>query len=180
MTAAAPWKAGILIASDKGARGERADETGPALEKALAEAGYGVAFVRVLPDEEALLAGAMRECCDGGGIALLLTAGGTGFSPRDRTPEATLAVADRLAPGLAEAMRAESLAVTRRAMLSRGVAAIRGGTLILNLPGSPRGACENLAVVLPVLGHALETLRGGGGECARRSNAPEQGESPHA
>lgn len=160
------YRVAILIASDKAAAGVRADATGPALKAMLEQNGYGTASVTILPDDEETLSSALRQLCDAGEAALVLTSGGTGFSPRDRTPEATLAVAERLAPGLAEAMRAASLAITPRAMLSRGVAAIRGRTLIINLPGSPKGACENLAVVLPALDHGLDVLRGAAEECA--------------
>ena len=167
MSGKGKYRTGIIVASDKASRGERTDETGPALAALLTEAGYEVALTTIVPDERAILSQTLRDLCDKDGVALLLTAGGTGFSPRDCTPEATLDVAERLAPGLAEAMRAAGMAITPRAMLSRGVAVIRGRTLILNLPGSPRGACENLAVVLPALGHGLDILRGADGECAR-------------
>lgn len=160
------YKVVILIASDKAAAGLRADATGPALQAMLERYGYGTAPVTILPDDQETLSAVLRQLCDAGDAALVLTSGGTGFSPRDRTPEATLAVAERLAPGLAEAMRAASLAITPRAMLSRGIAAIRGRTLIINLPGSPKGACENLAVVLPALDHGLDVLRGASEECA--------------
>ncbi len=160
------YRVAIITASDKGSRGERVDESGPALEKMLTGAGYRVVRREIVPDDHLLLAETMRNLCDNGEADLVLTTGGTGFSPRDCTPEATLDIAERLAPGLAEAMRLRSLEKTDRAMLSRGVAVIRGGTLIINLPGSPRGATENLAVVLPVLGHGLDILTGRGGECA--------------
>ncbi len=169
----AQYTAAILIASDKAATGRRADATGPALRALLEDNGYQVAQIIVSQDDELELAGIMRRICDSGEAALLLTAGGTGFSPRDTTPEATLAVAERIAPGLAEAMRAASMHITPRAMLSRGVAAIRGGTLIINLPGSPKSACENLAVVLPALGHGLDILRGAAGECAQAGTEHE-------
>lgn len=162
----AKYRVAILIASDKATAGLRADATGPALQALLERHGYEIASVTILPDDQETLSAALRQLCDAGEAALVLTAGGTGFSPRDHTPEATLAVAERLAPGLAEAMRAVSLAITPRAMLSRGVAAIRGRTLIINLPGSPKGACENLAVVLPSLDHGLDVLRGASEECA--------------
>lgn len=161
------YSAMVLVASDKGSRGEREDATGPALKALLEEYGYVVTKTVIVPDERQELARHMKDMCDGTETALLVTAGGTGFSPRDHTPEATLDVAERMVPGLAEAMRAANVAVTPRAMLSRGVAAIRGKTLIVNLPGSPKGACENLSVILPVLGHGLDILRGNDGECAR-------------
>ncbi|MCD8139398.1 MAG: MOSC domain-containing protein [Planctomycetaceae bacterium] len=160
------YRAAVITASDKGSRGERDDASGPALQRMLEGAGYRVVRREIVPDDHLILAETMRTLCDNGEADLILTTGGTGFSPRDCTPEATLDIAERLAPGLAEAMRLRSLEKTDRAMLSRGVAAIRGGTLIINLPGSPRGATENLAVVMPVLGHALDILTGRDGECA--------------
>jgi molybdenum cofactor synthesis domain len=162
----AKYKVAIVIVSDKASAGRREDTTGPALRAVLDRHGYETASVTILPDDQETLSAALRRLSDGGEAALVLTAGGTGFSPRDRTPEATLAVAERLAPGLAEAMRTAGMAITPRAMLSRGVAAIRGRTLIVNLPGSPKGACENLAVVLPALGHGLDVLLGASEECA--------------
>lgn len=161
----------VLVASDKASLGQRADTTGGAVSRLLEEYGFNVRPPLILPDERAQLAAGMRNLCDEGSVALLCTAGGTGFSPRDCTPEATLDIAERLAPGLAEAMRAASLSITPKAILSRGIVAIRGRTLIVNLPGSPRGACENLTVILPVLGHGLDILRGAAQECA--SPVPE-------
>ncbi|MCD8352367.1 MAG: MOSC domain-containing protein [Planctomycetaceae bacterium] len=160
------YRVAIITASDKGSRGERVDESGPALQRMVEDAGYQVVRREIVPDDHLILAETMRNLCDNGEADLILTTGGTGFSPRDCTPEATLDIAERLAPGLAEAMRLRSLEKTDRAMLSRGVAVIRGATLIINLPGSPRGATENLAVVMPVLGHALDILTGRDGECA--------------
>ena len=161
------YRAVIVTASDKGSRGLREDLSGAKVEELLKEAGFEVAGRRILPDDRAALAEALREICDGGGADLVVTTGGTGFSPRDWTPEATLDVADRRVPGLAELMRAEGLKKTPRAALSRGEAAIRGRVLIINLPGSPKGAAENLSAVLPILDHGLEVLSCRGGDCDR-------------
>ncbi len=150
---------GILTSSDRSSRDERADASGPALVKLVESQGWQVARQLILPDDLRELRQALIEWADEGDLDVILTTGGTGFSPRDVTPEATLSVIERQAPGLAEAMRADSLSKTPHAMLSRAVAGIRGRTLILNLPGSPKGAVENLKVVLPVLAHAVELLR---------------------
>jgi molybdenum cofactor synthesis domain-containing protein len=154
-------RAGILTVSDRSARGEREDLSGPALTQAVLErlGGAVVAEWAVVPDERATIAALLKHWADDLALDLILTTGGTGFAWRDVTPEATRDVIEREAPGLAEAMRAESLRVTGHAMLSRAVAGIRGRTLIVNLPGSPKGAVENLATVLPVLPHAIELLR---------------------
>ncbi|MDR1872619.1 MAG: MogA/MoaB family molybdenum cofactor biosynthesis protein [Deltaproteobacteria bacterium] len=157
----------IITMSDKAAVGQRVDQSGPVLKELCAANGLEVVSLEVLPDEPALLTAKLKDIADNGKADLILTTGGTGFAPRDQTPEATLAAADRLAPGLAEAMRAESLKKTPRAMLTRGVSVIRGGTLILNLPGSPKGARECLEAVLPALGHGLDILTQKAGECAR-------------
>ena len=156
----------ILTASDKGARGEREDKSAAVIRQMLADLGEVVAY-DVVADERQLLAAKMREFCDLTRADLVLTTGGTGFSPRDVTPEATREVIEREVPGLPEAMRAASLKVTPQAMLSRAVAGIRGQTLIVNLPGSPKGVRENLAVILPVLPHGLDILKGKAGECGR-------------
>jgi molybdopterin adenylyltransferase len=150
---------GILTVSDRSSRGERPDASGPALTTVIRDRGWLVSRQGILPDDFQALKGALANWCDSGEVDILLTTGGTGFSPRDVTPEATLAVIERPAPGLAEAMRLEGVKVTPHAMLSRAVAGIRGQTLIVNLPGSPKGAVENLQVVLPVLQHAVELLR---------------------
>ena len=150
---------GILTVSDRSARGERPDASGPALRKVVAAQGWQVVWQEILPDDLAVLRDRLAEWADGGDVDVILTTGGTGFSPRDITPEATQAVIERPAPGLSEAMRADSLRVTPHAMLSRATAGIRGRTLILNLPGSPKGAVENLRIVLPVLPHAVQLLR---------------------
>jgi molybdenum cofactor synthesis domain-containing protein len=155
-----PLRAGILTVSDKGARGEREDTSGAAIRELLGTIGGEVDRYEVVPDEREMIAGRLRAWSDEAGLDLILTTGGTGLGPRDVTPEATLAVIDFPVPGIAEAMRAEGLKHTPMSMLSRAVAGVRGRTLIVNLPGSPRGVRENLRVVLPVLTHAVELLRG--------------------
>lgn len=168
------YTAAVLTISDKGARGARVDTSGPALCEMLEQAGYAVVRRAVLPDERALIAGALKDLA-AEGVALALTTGGTGFSPRDVTPEATLDVIEREAPGLAEAMRAESMKITPRGCLSRGVAGILGRTLIVNLPGSEKAARENLAAVLPALDHGLETLLSeGSADCAAPATPPRR------
>jgi molybdopterin adenylyltransferase len=153
-------RAGILTVSDAGSRGEREDTSGAAIRELLAGIGAEVARYEIVPDEAARIAAALRGWCDAGGIDLILTTGGTGLAARDVTPEATLQVAERFAPGIAEAMRAEGMRHTPKAMLSRAVAVVRGRTLIVNLPGSEKGARESLGAVLPVLPHAVELLQG--------------------
>lgn len=150
----------VLTLSDKGSRGERADTSGPAIEELLGPLGATVRRRAVLPDDVERIAQTLREWADAGDLDLIVTTGGTGLAPRDVTPEATLQVLDRPAPGLAEAMRAEGLRHTPMAMLSRAVAGARGRTLIVNLPGSEKGVRESLTVLLPVLPHAVATLRG--------------------
>lgn len=150
---------GILTLSDRSARGERADSSGPALAALVEAEGWSVTRQAILPDDESAIRAILSEWADSGELNVILTTGGTGFSPRDVTPEATRAVIEREAPGLAEAMRASSLKITPHAMLSRIVTGIRKKTLIINLPGSPKGAVENLQVVMPVLPHALQLLQ---------------------
>lgn len=150
---------GILTLSDRSARGERDDASGPALARLIEAEGWSLVEQGLLPDDESAIRERLISWADGGNVDVILTTGGTGFSPRDVTPEATRAVIEREAPGLAEAMRAASLKVTPHAMLSRIVTGIRRRTLILNLPGSPKGAVENLQVVIPVLPHAVQLLR---------------------
>ncbi len=154
-----PIRIGIITISDRASRGERVDESGPALVKAVKQHGWQVLKTGVLPDEMVLIRDLLIEWAESGEMDVILTTGGTGFSPRDVTPEATQAVIQRLTPGLAEAMRSASLQITPHAMLSRATAGIRSSTLIINLPGSPRGAIENLAVLVPILPHAVELLR---------------------
>jgi len=156
-----PLRFGILTASDRSARGERPDASGPALAARVLAWGGIVVEQSILPDDRPLLALKMQEWAATGRMDVLLVTGGTGFGPRDVTPEATRDVIEREAPGLAEAMRLASLKITPHAMLSRAVVGLRGNVLIINLPGSPKGAVENLEVVLPVLEHAVQMLAGG-------------------
>ena len=159
-------RAAIITLSDAGYAGRREDKSGPVIRALLEEAGYTVVHTALLPDGVEPLAGELKRLCDGDIADLVLTTGGTGFSPRDLTPEATRAVTERPAPGIAEAMRWNSLRITPRAMLSRGEAGIRKGALIVNLPGSPKAARECLEFILPALGHGLEILKGTAGNCA--------------
>lgn len=161
------WKAAVVTLSDKGYAGERVDKSGPLVCELLTEAGYDVKKTLLLPDEKEEIKKCLCKLCDDDEMDVVFTTGGTGFAPRDCTPEATLEAADRNAPGIAEAMRLASLKVTPRAMLSRGVSVIRGQTLIVNLPGSPKAVRENLEAVLPTLDHGLAILTGRAGECAR-------------
>ena len=160
------FTAAVVTVSDRGACGERADGSGPRIEALLKERGYDVVHREIVPDEAGEIERALVRLADERDVALVLTTGGTGFSPRDVTPEATERACTRMGPGIPEAMRAASLRVTPRGMLSRGAAGIRGGTLIVNLPGSPKAAIENLEAVLPALEHGLEMLRGGPADCA--------------
>lgn len=162
------FRVAIVTLSDKGAAGERTDESGAVIREIAEQNGYEVVSYTLLPDDRERISAELRRLCDENVAELVLTTGGTGFSPRDCTPEATLDVAERLAPGIAEAMRYSSLNITKRAMLSRAVAVIRGRTLIVNLPGSPKAVRENLEYVIPALGHGLEILTGRAGECARK------------
>jgi molybdenum cofactor synthesis domain-containing protein len=152
-------RVGLLTVSDRSARGERSDASGPALAQVVIDQGWQIVRQAVLPDELILLSDLLATWADSGELDLILTTGGTGFSPRDITPEATQIVIERHAPGLAEAMRAASMKINPHAMLSRAIAGIRRQTLIINLPGSPKGALENLQVVLPVLKHGIQLLR---------------------
>jgi molybdenum cofactor synthesis domain-containing protein len=169
------FKIAIITVSDKGAAGQREDLSGPAIKEMLASLDAEIVAAEIIPDERILIAERLihhadKACCD-----LILTTGGTGFSPRDVTPEATLEVIDRPVPGIPEAMRAASLGKTPMAMISRAAAGIRGRTLIINLPGSVKAVRENLEVILPVLPHAIEILRGAGGECGNQSNGKKRG-----
>lgn len=181
------YKVGIITLSDKGSQGLREDQSGPAIRQMLEADGgdsdgcgtkdngtddrgqkgsrYQVVEELLLPDEPEQLKAALIRMSDEDGLDLILTTGGTGFSPRDRTPEATMEVATRNAPGIAEYMRAKSFEITPKAMLSRGVSVIRNATLIINLPGSPKAVCENLGFILPALDHGLDILLGRDGEC---------------
>ena len=160
------FTAAVVTVSDRAFAGSRADASGPIISQMLSQAGYDVVEPVLVPDEEPLIKQALIRLADDRDVALVVTTGGTGFSPRDVTPEATLAVCRRQAEGIPEAMRAASLAITPRAMLSRAAAGIRGQTLIINLPGSPKAAAENLAAVLDTLAHGLQMLRGGTADCA--------------
>jgi molybdenum cofactor synthesis domain-containing protein len=157
-------KIGILTVSDKGWRGEREDRSGPAVRQMMEAAGAEVVRTRIVPDEPELIRAALVEWSDEG-LDVVLTTGGTGFSPRDWTPEATRSVIEREAPGLAEAMRQAGMAKTPRAMLSRAVAGLRKSTLIINLPGSEKGVRESLEAIIETLPHGVEILKGEAGEC---------------
>ena len=157
----------VITASDKGYKGEREDLSGPAVKEIVEAAGYQVVSMDVLPDDRGLLSARMAEIADQGLAELILTTGGTGVSQRDVTPEATEDVIERRVPGIPEAMRAFSLTITKRAMLSRATAGIRKGTLIVNLPGSPKAVRECLGVIIDSLGHGIEILTGEAGECGR-------------
>ncbi len=161
------FRVAVITSSDSGYRGEREDKSGPAIAEMMQEAGYAVTGITLLPDDRKMLADTMAEICDTGAADLILTTGGTGFSPRDVMPEATLDICERLVPGIPEAMRAYSLTITRRAMLSRAAAGIRKQTLIINMPGSPKAVRECLEYILPALSHGLEILLGRTGNCAR-------------
>jgi len=160
---------GILTISDKGSRGERQDKSGEAIREVLTGMGVSIVNYDMVPDEKHVIVEKLVEWADKDNVDVVVTTGGTGLTTRDVTPEATLAVVDRIVPGFAEAMRAESLKKTPHAMLSRAVVGTRGRCLIVNLPGSPKAVRECLEVVLPALPHAVETLKGQAGECG----APE-------
>ncbi len=152
-------KIGLLTISDRGASGEYEDQSGPLMAQIFSSrTPWEVSHKAVIPDEIAVISETLQTWCDAEKLNLILTSGGTGFAPRDVTPEATQKVIEREAPGIAEALRAESLKITKHAMLSRGVAGLRGQTLIINLPGSPKAVRENLDVLLPILPHALALL----------------------
>ncbi len=163
-----PYTAAVITLSDKGYAGEREDRSGPTVREMLLEDGYEVVETLILPDEQEMLEYELKRLADSRQVHLILTTGGTGFSKRDITPEATIAVCDRMARGIAEAIRAYSMTITKRAMLSRGESGIRKGTLIVNLPGSPKAVKEALEYILPELKHGLGILSGREGECARR------------
>lgn len=166
----AVYTAAVITVSDKGYRGEREDTSGPNLVKMLTEAGYDVTHTAMVPDERDLISTELIHCCDELGISLVLTTGGTGFSPRDITPEATMDVVERPTPGIPEAMRAESMRITPRGCLSRSAAGIRGRSLIINLPGSMKASAENLNAVLGSLDHGLKMLLSeGSADCAAPS-----------
>jgi molybdopterin adenylyltransferase len=157
----------IITLSDKGSAGEREDESGTTIREMISDIDALAVHYEILPDEKSRIMETLKRLSDTGTIDLILTTGGTGVAPRDVTPEATLAVIDRELPGMAEAMRAESLKKTPHAMISRAVAGIRKQTLIVNLPGSPRAVRENLSVILSALPHAVEKIKGDPSDCAR-------------
>jgi len=161
------FTAGVLTVSDKGSRGERVDKSGQVIKEALVSLGASEIEYGIVPDERPAISAKLREWSDAG-VDLVLTTGGTGLTPRDVTPEATLDVLDKVAPGFAEAMRAYGMKQTPQAMLSRAVAGIRKKTLIINMPGSPKAVKECLEAISPALPHAIETVRGQASECARK------------
>ncbi|MBR1496479.1 MAG: MOSC domain-containing protein [Oscillospiraceae bacterium] len=162
-----PWQAAVITLSDRGSRGEREDKSGPAIAERLEQNGYAVIERLLLPDDPELLKAQLIRLCDQRQPDLILTTGGTGFGPRDRTPEATLAVAERNAPGIAEAIRAASMRITKHAMLSRAASVIRGRSLIINLPGSPKACIESMDVFLDTIPHGMGLLRDEVRDCAR-------------
>ncbi len=162
------FKAAIITASDKGSRGEREDLSGPAIQEMIEPEGYEVTVYKVLPDDQETLENEMKRIADEGLADIIFTTGGTGFSLRDVTPEATIAVSDRLVPGIPEAMRAYSMTITPKGMLSRAAAGIRKQTLIVNMPGSPKAVRESLEYIIGPLRHGLEILLGEASECARK------------
>lgn len=162
------YTAAVITVSDKGYRGERADTSGPALCEALKTQGFEVCYTSLVPDESGMIKAELIKCADELKVSLVLTTGGTGFSPRDITPEATMEVVERATPGIPEAMRAESMKITPRGCLSRSTAGIRGRTLIINLPGSEKAAKESLNAVLPAMAHGLDMLAStGSADCAQ-------------
>lgn len=160
------FSAGIITVSDKGSQGKRQDLSGPAIAEMLAEAGIEIKQTLIIPDEVEQIQKTIIQFADVEKLDVILTTGGTGVSPRDLTPDATLKVIDKEVPGMAEAMRLASMKITPHAMISRAVAGIRGRCLIINLPGSPKGAKENLTAVLPALQHAIEKIKGDDRDCA--------------
>lgn len=164
------FRASIICLSDKGYRGEREDRSTGVIRDILTRENYEITREILIPDEFAMIKSSLVEVCDTDKVDLVITTGGTGLSPRDVTPEATLEVVDKLVPGIPEAIRAYSMTITNRAMLSRGVAGVRGTTLIINLPGSPKAVKESLEYILSPVKHGLETLTGRATECARRDS----------
>ena len=162
------YTCGVLTLSDKGSRGEREDTSGPLLQQLLTEQGFKVTAYQIIPDQQDLIETTLIKWVDEKRIDLIVTTGGTGVSPSDRTPEATRRVIDLEIPGIGEAMRQASLAKTKQAIWSRGIAGIRGESLIINLPGSEKGAKENIEVILPALAHGLYKLKGGTADCGQQ------------
>ncbi len=162
------YKVAVVTMSDKGSIGQRTDESGPLITSIMEDWGLAEVVETVLiPDDLEIIKNTLIDLCDNKKVDMVLTTGGTGLSPRDVTPEATLAVAHRNVPGIAEYMRAKSFEITPKAMLSRAVSVMRGQTLIINLPGSPKAVRENLGFILPALDHGLEIMTGRGGECGK-------------
>lgn len=162
------YRVGIITASDKGSKGERVDESGPKIKEIVSDFGYEVVYYKVLPDDKETISNEMKQLCDENVVDLILTTGGTGFSKRDNTPEATLAIAEKLVPGISEAIRSYSMQFTKKAMLSRGVSVIRKETLIINMPGSPKAVKESMECIMPALNHGIDILKGSANECARK------------
>ncbi|MGI1660392.1 MAG: MogA/MoaB family molybdenum cofactor biosynthesis protein [Desulfitobacterium sp.] len=163
-------RVGVITASDKGSQGQREDLSGAVLKDLVKEIGGEVVLYTIVPDDQEILAQTMKEWVDVHGLDLILTTGGTGFSLRDVTPEATLSISDRLVPGIAEVMRYESYKITPKAMLSRAVAVLRKKTLIINMPGSPKAVKECWAALVPALPHGIQILKGEASECATPSH----------
>lgn len=161
------FRTAIVCMSDKGARGEREDLSTKVIEKIVTEKGYKIVKKILIPDEYELIKEALKNICDNNEADLILTTGGTGFAKRDVTPEATLEIVDKIVPGIPEAIRAYSMSITKRAMLSRAAAGIRKSTLIINMPGSPKAVDESLSFIIDSLSHGLEILVGSASDCAR-------------
>ena len=162
------YRVGIITASDKGSKGERVDESRPKIKEIVSDFGYEVVYYKVLPDDKDTISSEMKQLCDENKVDLILTTGGTGFSKRDNTPEATLEIAEKLVPGISEAIRSYSMQFTKKAMLSRGVSVIRKETLIINMPGSPKAVKESMECIMPALNHGIDILKGSASECARK------------
>ena len=162
------YRVGIITASDKGSKGERVDESGPQIQEIISDFGYEVVYYKVLPDDKTVIADEMKRLCDENVVDLILTTGGTGFSKRDNTPEATLEIGEKLVPGIPEAIRNYSMQFTKKAMLSRAVSVIRKETLIINMPGSPKAVKESMECIMPALNHGIDILKGSASECGRK------------
>ena len=162
------FKVAILTISDRGSKGEREDSSGPLIQQMVKDLPAEVIHYEIIPDEKEIIVKALKKSVDQLKADLILTTGGTGLSPRDVTPDATLEVIEKQVPGFSEAMRAESLRKTPHAMISRAIAGVRGSSLIVNLPGSPKSVKENIGVILPALPHALSKLKGDPSECGQR------------